>query len=159
MKTPRMPTKRSGPGVLDSIMAVKSPVPLNEQIARTLDMIANAAQPSPGMEKLKQALLPVLQAETEVHAERLIQKLAEHIKKKKKGELQAVLPLKPQVQSEGGKPPQKADAGGAYGQEAKPLEDLIQMMPGAGKMKGLKNVKVDEKQLSHIEAIIKSMPK
>ena len=38
-----------------------------------------------------------------------------------------------------------------------PLEDLIQMMPGAGKMKGLKNVKVDEKQLSHIEAIIKSM--
>lgn len=27
-----------------------------------------------------------------------------------------------------------------------PLEDLIQMMPGAGKMKGLKNVKVDEKQ-------------
>ena len=38
-----------------------------------------------------------------------------------------------------------------------PLEDLIQMMPGAGKMKGLKNVKVDEKQLSHVEAIIKSM--
>ncbi|EWH22823.1 signal recognition particle protein [Bacillus haynesii] len=38
-----------------------------------------------------------------------------------------------------------------------PLEDLIQMMPGAGKMKGLKNVKVDEKQLIHIEAIIKSM--
>ncbi|TWN03942.1 hypothetical protein CHCC14568_1379 [Bacillus licheniformis] len=107
------------PGVLDSIMAVKSPVPLNEQIARTLDMIANAAQPSPGMEKLKQALLPVLQAETEVHAERLIQKLAEHIRSLEKGELQAVLPLKPQVQSEGGKPPQKADAGGAYGQEAK----------------------------------------
>ncbi|MED4550922.1 hypothetical protein P9296_22980, partial [Bacillus licheniformis] len=89
------------PGVLDSIMAVKSPVPLNEQIARTLDMIANAAQPSPGMEKLKQALLPVLQAETEVHAERLIQKLAEHIRSLEKGELQAVLPLKPQVQSEG----------------------------------------------------------
>ncbi|MFN2746201.1 MULTISPECIES: signal recognition particle protein [Bacillus] len=38
-----------------------------------------------------------------------------------------------------------------------PLEDLIQMMPGAGKMKGLKNVKVDEKQLIHVEAIIKSM--
>ncbi|MGA3878901.1 signal recognition particle protein [Bacillus pumilus] len=38
-----------------------------------------------------------------------------------------------------------------------PLDELIQMMPGAGKMKGLKNVQVDEKQLNHIEAIIKSM--
>ncbi|NPC92549.1 signal recognition particle protein [Bacillus sp. WMMC1349] len=38
-----------------------------------------------------------------------------------------------------------------------PLDELIQMMPGAGKMKGLKNVKVDEKQLNHVEAIIKSM--
>ncbi|WEZ15270.1 signal recognition particle protein [Bacillus safensis] len=38
-----------------------------------------------------------------------------------------------------------------------PLDELIQMMPGAGKMKGFKNVQVDEKQLNHIEAIIKSM--
>jgi len=88
------------PGVLDSILAVKNPVPLNEQIAKTFDMITNATQQSAGMEKLKQALLPVLQTETEVHAERLIQKLAEHVRSLEKGELQGVQPLKPQVQSE-----------------------------------------------------------
>ncbi|TXC91985.1 signal recognition particle protein [Metabacillus litoralis] len=38
-----------------------------------------------------------------------------------------------------------------------PLEDLIGMLPGANKMKGLKNLQVDEKQISHVEAIIKSM--
>src|SRR5690625_31146 len=38
-----------------------------------------------------------------------------------------------------------------------PLEDLLSMMPGANKMKGLKNAQIDEKQLSHIEAIIRSM--
>jgi len=38
-----------------------------------------------------------------------------------------------------------------------PLEDLLAMMPGMNKVKGLKNVKIDEKQLSHIEAIIRSM--
>ncbi|MGV3489629.1 MAG: signal recognition particle protein [Tuberibacillus sp.] len=38
-----------------------------------------------------------------------------------------------------------------------PLEDLLAMMPGMNKVKGLKNAKVDEKQLSHIEAIIQSM--
>ncbi|PHI49216.1 signal recognition particle protein [Bacillus halotolerans] len=38
-----------------------------------------------------------------------------------------------------------------------PLDELLQMMPGAGKMKGLKNIQVDEKQLNHVEAIIKSM--
>lgn len=40
-----------------------------------------------------------------------------------------------------------------------PLEDLISMLPGANKVKGLKNVQVDEKQISHVEAIIKSMTK
>jgi signal recognition particle subunit SRP54 len=40
-----------------------------------------------------------------------------------------------------------------------PLEDLIGMLPGANKVKGLKNVQVDEKQISHVEAIIKSMTK
>ncbi|MDQ0230562.1 signal recognition particle protein [Metabacillus malikii] len=40
-----------------------------------------------------------------------------------------------------------------------PLEDLLGMLPGANKMKGLKNVQVDEKQISHVEAIIKSMTK
>ncbi|MDL4840036.1 signal recognition particle protein [Aquibacillus rhizosphaerae] len=40
-----------------------------------------------------------------------------------------------------------------------PLEDLIGMLPGANKMKGLKNVQFDEKQISHVEAIIQSMTK
>ncbi|MFA8437531.1 signal recognition particle protein [Pueribacillus sp. YX66] len=38
-----------------------------------------------------------------------------------------------------------------------PLDELISMIPGANKMKGLKNVQVDEKQLAHVEAIIQSM--
>ncbi|MFS0672409.1 signal recognition particle protein [Ornithinibacillus sp. 179-J 7C1 HS] len=40
-----------------------------------------------------------------------------------------------------------------------PLDDLLAMIPGANKMKGLKNVQFDDKQLSHVEAIIKSMTK
>ncbi|WP_078595548.1 signal recognition particle protein [Evansella clarkii] len=40
-----------------------------------------------------------------------------------------------------------------------PLDELLNMMPGAGKMKGLKNVQVDDKQLGHIEAIVQSMTK
>lgn len=40
-----------------------------------------------------------------------------------------------------------------------PLDELLGMFPGAGKMKGLKNVQVDEKQISHVEAIIRSMTK
>ncbi|EKZ4846748.1 signal recognition particle protein [Listeria monocytogenes] len=40
-----------------------------------------------------------------------------------------------------------------------PLDELLQMMPGANKMKGLDNMNVDDKQLGHIEAIIKSMTK
>ncbi|RXI98034.1 signal recognition particle protein [Anaerobacillus alkaliphilus] len=40
-----------------------------------------------------------------------------------------------------------------------PLDELLGMMPGAGKMKGLKNVQVDEKQIGHIEAIVRSMTK
>lgn len=38
-----------------------------------------------------------------------------------------------------------------------PLDELLGMLPGAGKMKGLKNAQVDEKQLDHVEAIVKSM--
>jgi len=38
-----------------------------------------------------------------------------------------------------------------------PLEDLMAMIPGANRMKGLKNAQIDERQLSHIEAIIQSM--
>ncbi|HBM3462993.1 TPA: signal recognition particle protein [Listeria innocua] len=40
-----------------------------------------------------------------------------------------------------------------------PLDELLKMMPGANKMKGLDNMQVDDKQLGHIEAIIKSMTK
>ncbi|ALA54809.1 signal recognition particle protein [Shouchella clausii] len=38
-----------------------------------------------------------------------------------------------------------------------PLEDLLGMMPGMNKAKGMKNLKVDEKQLTRVEAIVKSM--
>ncbi|GAA0435537.1 MAG: signal recognition particle protein [Bacillota bacterium] len=40
-----------------------------------------------------------------------------------------------------------------------PLDDLMSMIPGANKMKGLKNAQIDEKQISHVEAIIQSMTK
>lgn len=40
-----------------------------------------------------------------------------------------------------------------------PLDELLNMIPGANKMKGLKDVQVDEKQLKHVEAIIQSMTK
>ncbi|HHU20399.1 MAG TPA: signal recognition particle protein [Bacilli bacterium] len=40
-----------------------------------------------------------------------------------------------------------------------PLDELLGMLPGANKMKGLKNVQLDDKQLVHVEAIIKSMTK
>lgn len=39
-----------------------------------------------------------------------------------------------------------------------PLEDILSMIPGAGK-KQLKNVQIDEKQLVYVEAIIQSMTK
>ncbi|WP_019242336.1 MULTISPECIES: signal recognition particle protein [Bacillus] len=38
-----------------------------------------------------------------------------------------------------------------------PLDDLLKMLPGANKMKGLNNLKIDEKQIGHVEAIIQSM--
>ncbi|MFD2760370.1 signal recognition particle protein [Lentibacillus juripiscarius] len=40
-----------------------------------------------------------------------------------------------------------------------PLEDIMSMIPGANKMKGLKNAQIDEKQLVYVEAIIQSMTK
>ncbi|MFD1850408.1 signal recognition particle protein [Oceanobacillus bengalensis] len=40
-----------------------------------------------------------------------------------------------------------------------PLDDLISMLPGANKVKGLKNAQLDEKQISQVEAIIQSMTK
>ncbi len=40
-----------------------------------------------------------------------------------------------------------------------PLDEILGMLPGANKMKGLKNVQVDDKQISHVEAIIQSMTK
>jgi len=40
-----------------------------------------------------------------------------------------------------------------------PLDDLLGMIPGANKVKGLKDLKVDDKQLGRVEAIIRSMTK
>jgi signal recognition particle subunit SRP54 len=40
-----------------------------------------------------------------------------------------------------------------------PLDELLKMMPGANKIKGLNNLSIDDKQISHVEAIIKSMTK
>lgn len=38
-----------------------------------------------------------------------------------------------------------------------PLEDILKMIPGVNKMKGLDNINFDDKQIDHIEAIIQSM--
>jgi len=38
-----------------------------------------------------------------------------------------------------------------------PLDDLLKMLPGANKIKGLNNLQIDDKQISHVEAIIRSM--
>jgi len=40
-----------------------------------------------------------------------------------------------------------------------PLDELLKMMPGANKIKGLDNLQIDDKQISHVEAIIRSMTK
>ncbi|MBB3109363.1 signal recognition particle subunit SRP54 [Paenibacillus phyllosphaerae] len=40
-----------------------------------------------------------------------------------------------------------------------PLDQLMDMLPGMGKMKDMKNIKVDEKQIGRVEAIVKSMTK
>ncbi|HZG72904.1 MAG TPA: signal recognition particle protein [Chondromyces sp.] len=40
-----------------------------------------------------------------------------------------------------------------------PLDELIKMLPGANKIKGLNNIQVDEKQIGSVEAIIRSMTK
>jgi len=41
-----------------------------------------------------------------------------------------------------------------------PLDQLMDMLPGMGKMKaGMKDLKVDDKQISRVEAIVKSMTK
>lgn len=40
-----------------------------------------------------------------------------------------------------------------------PLDQLFDMLPGMGKMKEMKNLKVDDKQIGRVEAIVKSMTK
>lgn len=40
-----------------------------------------------------------------------------------------------------------------------PLGDIMKMLPGAGKMKGLADAQIDEKQMNRVEAIIRSMTK
>ncbi|KMK77184.1 signal recognition particle protein [Alkalihalobacillus pseudalcaliphilus] len=38
-----------------------------------------------------------------------------------------------------------------------PLDEILNMMPGMNKMKGMKDLKVDDKQIGHVEAIVRSM--
>jgi signal recognition particle subunit SRP54 len=40
-----------------------------------------------------------------------------------------------------------------------PLDEILKMLPGANKIKGLNNLQIDEKQISRVEAIIRSMTK
>ncbi|ARQ04272.1 signal recognition particle protein [Macrococcoides caseolyticum] len=40
-----------------------------------------------------------------------------------------------------------------------PLDELLKMIPGANKMKGLNNVNMNAKQIDHVQAIIRSMTK
>ncbi|QAY65576.1 signal recognition particle protein [Paenibacillus protaetiae] len=40
-----------------------------------------------------------------------------------------------------------------------PLDQLLEMMPGMNKVKGLKDMKVDDKQIGRVEAIVRSMTK
>src|SRR5699024_4296386 len=40
-----------------------------------------------------------------------------------------------------------------------PLDELIAMIPGANKIKGLKNAQIEERQIAQVEAIIQSMTK
>ncbi|TBL77700.1 signal recognition particle protein [Paenibacillus thalictri] len=40
-----------------------------------------------------------------------------------------------------------------------PLDQILDMLPGANKMKGIKDVKVDDKQMGRVAAIVKSMTK
>ena len=38
-----------------------------------------------------------------------------------------------------------------------PLDDIMKMIPGMNKMKGIENMNMDDKQIDHIKAIIQSM--
>ena len=38
-----------------------------------------------------------------------------------------------------------------------PLDDIMKMIPGMNKMKGMDKLNMDEKQIDHIKAIIQSM--
>ncbi|AMX84065.1 signal recognition particle [Geobacillus subterraneus] len=40
-----------------------------------------------------------------------------------------------------------------------PLDEILKMLPGANKIKGLDSIQVDEKQIARVEAIIRSMTK
>ena len=40
-----------------------------------------------------------------------------------------------------------------------PLDQIMDMLPGMSKMKGMKDMKIDDKHVGRIEAIVKSMTK
>ncbi|MBG9917289.1 hypothetical protein P9D51_20805 [Bacillus sonorensis] len=88
------------PGVLNSILAVKEPVPLHNQIAKAFDMISREPQQTAGLEKLKQALLSIIQAETDVQGEKVVQALRELAGAAAKEPQQTAQPLRPAVAAE-----------------------------------------------------------
>ncbi|MDA1475557.1 hypothetical protein [Bacillus changyiensis] len=65
------------PGILDSILAVKDPVSISSQIGKLYEAISHEPQHTTGLEKLKNALLPILNVETELQAENLLRILSD----------------------------------------------------------------------------------
>ncbi|MBL6007161.1 hypothetical protein JNA71_01860 [Bacillus halotolerans] len=63
------------PDVLSGVHAVKSPVPLHQHLSQLIQAIHQNPQPSQALTKLKEAVTALLNSETDVHAERLIEKL------------------------------------------------------------------------------------
>ncbi|MCY8513351.1 hypothetical protein [Bacillus atrophaeus] len=62
-------------GVLNALHAVKSPVSMNQQLSRLLHAINQDSQPTEALMKLKQAVTALFDAESDIHAERLIRML------------------------------------------------------------------------------------
>ncbi|WP_286058543.1 hypothetical protein [Bacillus mojavensis] len=63
------------PDVLSGVHAVKSPVPLHQHLSQLIQAIHENPQPSQALTKLREAVTALFNSETDVHAERLIEKL------------------------------------------------------------------------------------
>lgn len=60
---------------MSGVHAVKSPVPLHQHLSQLIQAIHQNPQPSQALTKLKEAVTALFNSETDVHAERLIEKL------------------------------------------------------------------------------------